>query len=142
MATRIASPTQSFKTTSMAYQRGHRLAARLLITATAVVLLAAIWRLWVGDPDAGRVVRSSGYLSIVAGLVQLEVSGFFTRLIDHYDNDAEYPYGPPSHVTREIIDNPDRPVRSAMRGKLDFDVRTGFWLVVGGTLLQLTGEWV
>lgn len=48
---------------------------------------------------------------------------------------------PPSHITRQIIHNPDRKFRSAVRDTCFFNVSTGFWLIVVGTLMQFVAAW-
>jgi len=55
-------------------------------------------------------------LATAAGVVQLEVSGLFQKIMDVYGDEEKYPYGPPSHITRQIIDNPDRPAGGQILG--------------------------
>jgi hypothetical protein len=78
----------------------------------------------------------------MSGVVQLEVSGLIDKLIQHFGDDTRYPYGPPSSITREIIDNPDTPVRTGLRNMLFFNMKTGFWLILTGTALQVVGVWL
>src|SRR5450830_384301 len=108
-----------------------------------VLLLAAgLWSVVNSIKYAGKLISSAGLVAALAGLIQLEVSGFFSSLIEKFENEEEYPYGPPSYVTREIIGNPDHPIRTRILGLAFFEVRTGFWLIVVGTLLQLLGTWL
>jgi hypothetical protein len=91
---------------------------------------------------SSKWLTSAGLILDVAGIVQLEVSGLFDRVVEHYSDDQKYPYGPPSFITRKIIHNPDTPIRSALRGALLFDHKIGFYLIVIGFFLQLSGVWV
>jgi hypothetical protein len=106
----------------------------LLLGACVCLSLALVW-------DRGKWLTSAGLMFDLAGIVQLEISGLFGRIIDEYGDEQKYPYGPPSHITRKIIDNPDRPTRSHLRNALFFDLRTGFRLIVLGCALQLAGVW-
>jgi hypothetical protein len=45
---------------------------------------------------------TEGLIATVSGVVQLEVSGFFDKIMEEYGNEEKYPYGPPSRITREI----------------------------------------
>ena len=77
----------------------------------------------------------------LAGIVQLEISGLFERIIDKYGDVEKYPSGPPSHITRKIIDNPDTPIRTYVRNLPFYELKTGFRLIVIGCALQLAGVW-
>lgn len=113
----------------------------LLLAALLAALLAGSW-LWIGDRVWVKWLGSAGLLATIAGVVQLEVSGFFDKVMEEYSDDEKYPYGPPSRITREIIDNPDTPIRTWLRNVMFFRVRTGFWLIVLGTLVQVVVVWV
>ena len=84
----------------------------------------------------------TGLILDVAGIFQLEISGLFDRVIEHYGDEEKYPYGPPSHITRKIIESPDTPIRSTVRRVLFFEHKTGFYLIAIGFVLQLAGVWL
>jgi len=88
-----------------------------------------------------KLLGSSGLFLDIAGIIQLEVSGAFDKLIERYGDIEQYPYGPPSHITRQIIDNPDTPIRSGIRNLLFFEHRTGIRLLIAGFVLQLSAVW-
>jgi len=111
----------------------------LSLCAGVVALFLAFSSL--GSPHVDRWVNSAGLLFTVSGVFQLEVSGLFSKLIDYYGNTEKFPFGPPSHITRQVSDEPDRPIATQLRNALFFRVRTGFWLIVAGTLLQLAAVW-
>lgn len=118
----------------------HALVAVLLATAACAV--AGGWSLTHGQNTTGKWFASAGLLLTIAGLLQLEVSGLFQKIIDAYSDTKKFPYGPPSHITREIIDNPDTPVRTWLRNALFFNLRTGFWMIVAGTMVQVVAVWL
>jgi hypothetical protein len=89
----------------------------------------------------GRWLTSAGLLFDIAGIVQLEISGWFDEIIREYGDVEKYPHGPPSRITREIIDDPDRKVRTWFRNKFFFERRTGFQLLLAGFVFQYLGDW-
>lgn len=113
-----------------------------VLTISVILISAGVWSYIGAMKNSGRIISSAGLVVALAGLIQLEVSGFFSEFLNKFDNEEKYPYGPPSYITREIIDNPDRPIRTKMRNLAFFDVRTGFWLIVASILLQLVGTWL
>jgi hypothetical protein len=115
----------------------------LFLLLVAIGCVAAEIDAWyVGNASRGRWASTAGLVTALAGVVQLEISGLFTKVIDHYSDEMKYPYGPPSYITRQIIDNPDTPIRTKVRNVLFFNMRTGFWLIVCGTILQIIGTWL
>ncbi|PZQ96718.1 MAG: hypothetical protein DI533_14095 [Cereibacter sphaeroides] len=59
-----------------------------------------------------------------------------------FGDEEKYPYGPPSHITRRIIDNPDRPIRTAVRNYLFFEPNTGARLAVASIVIALMATWI
>ena len=108
----------------------------LLVASVAALLMALL------SVDHARWLSTASILIGLAGIVQLEISGLFERWMDRYGDAEKYPYGPPSHITRQIIDNPDTPIRNALRQHAWFEKRTGFLLIVFGGLLQLAAIWL
>lgn len=111
------------------------------LVATLVVFSIGCYSVIIGTPSAGKWISSAGQIATVAGVFQLEVSGLFQKLMDHYADETRFPYGPPSHITRQIIDDVDHPVRAWLRNTFFFNVSVGFWLIIGGTLIQIWGTW-
>jgi len=114
----------------------------LLSAFTVGTGLFGIIGLALGWPISSKLLATSGLLSTVTGVVQLEISGLFERILNEYGNDEKYPYGPPSYITREIIDNPDHPINTKLRNAAFFNTATGFWLIVVGTIIQVVAVWV
>ena len=64
--------------------------------------------------DNSKWLSTASVLTGLAGVVQLEISGLFEHWVEKYSDTSKYPYGPPSHITRQLSDvgDPDRPVRA------------------------------
>jgi len=115
----------------------------LIVVAVALLLLIPfVGAIQSSHITIGKLVGSSGLFLDIAGIIQLEASGAFGELIDKYGNVDDYPYGPPSHITRQIIDNPDTPMRTGIRNLLFFEHRTGIRLLIAGFVLQLSAIWI
>jgi hypothetical protein len=89
-----------------------------------------------------KLLGSSGLFFDIAGIIQLEVSGVFDKWIERYGDIEKYPYGPPSHITRQIIDDVGRPIRTSIRNFLFFQHHTGIGLLILGFVLQLSAVWI
>lgn len=124
------------------YKSYERIAFVFLLTITLVVTMLGIYCAFNGWTNDAKLLGTAGLLATVTGVVQLEVSGFFKKIIEYYDDEKKYPYGPPSHVIREIIDNPDTAIFTWFRNICFFNVSTGFWLIVIGTLIQVLAVWL
>ena len=124
------------------FKRYERFAFVMLLLLTAGTGVLGAYCAVKGVPIAAKWIGTSGLLATVTGVVQLEVSGLFEKILTHYGDAEKYPYGPPSYITREIIDNPDRPFATWLRNTCFFNVRTGFWLIVFGTITQVLAVWV
>lgn len=112
---------------------------RVLIIVLALAL-ASVGAAVIVPVEADKWLNRAGLLFDIAGLVQLEIAGLFKFFSEEYADDKKYPYGPPSHITREIVDN-DMTVSRA-RGLLFSTPQTGFMLIVLGCTLQLIGTWL
>jgi hypothetical protein len=124
------------------FKKYERAAFVLLFLLTLACGVLGVYCILAGSSKAAKWVGTTGLLATATGVFQLDVSGLFERIIDHYGNEEKYPYGPPSYVTREIIDNPDRLVSTWLRNICFFNARTGFWLIVFGTLIQVSAVWL
>lgn len=125
------------------FKRYERFAFVILLLLTIAAASIGVWCVLWSLPASAKWIGTSGLLATVTGVVQLEVSGLFKKILNHYgDDDEKYPYGPPSYITREIIDNPDRPFATWLRNTCYLNGGTGFWLIVLGTMTQVVAVWV
>jgi hypothetical protein len=125
----------------LVFKRFERSAFVLLLAVAIGFLVAGVSSLVTGGPNTGKLLASAGLLGTAAGVFQLEISGLFEKIMSVYGDEERFPYGPPSHITRQIISSPDRKFRSAVRDRCFFNVATGFWLIVVGTLVQFAAAW-
>jgi hypothetical protein len=100
------------------------LIAALLAFAVALIAVQMAWS------SSGRWFSTAGLVVALAGLFQLDHSGFFAILNREYLDQQKYPYGPPSYITREIIASPETPVKTPIISIMFFHPRTGFHLIV------------
>lgn len=114
----------------------------LVFAVVLLVLVPFVGEAHTSHVTIGKLVGSSGLFLDIAGIVQLEVSGAFEALTDKYGNVDDYPGGPPSHIARQIIDDPDAPIRTGLRNMLFFQHRTGIWFLIAGFVLQLSAVWL
>jgi len=92
-------------------------------------------------PMAKWLNTSSGFFGLSA-IFQARASGWFDSVLAFYGDDEKFPNGPPSHVTREIIDNPDTPVRTWLRNTLFFEARTALALGIVSIVLAMVAAWL
>jgi hypothetical protein len=109
---------------------------------TSATYFIALTSKLTGAENTSKWMAMAGLLATATGIIQLEVSGLFDELIAEFVDEKKYPYGPPSNITRQIIDNPDRPFYSWLRNIAIFSRRTGFWFIIVGTLTQVVAVWV
>jgi hypothetical protein len=82
-----------------------RFVSVLLIGAIVALLLTFI------DPGhRGKWLTSAGLMFDIAGIAQLDIVGFMEAIFERYGDETKYPGGPPSHITRRIIDDPGSPI--------------------------------
>lgn len=123
-------------------KRHERWALVVLLVAAGGSLLVGLNAICHQCAGGSRLIATAGLLATIAGVVQLDISGLFDKVIEEYSDANRWPHGPPSHITRQIIDNPDRPVATLFRNALFFHTRTGFWLIICGTVIQLVAMWL
>lgn len=126
----------------MVFKQFERWAFLVLLAITAGFFVAGCSSLIAGCVGSGKLLASAGLLATASGVFQIEVSGLFQKIIEFYGDEQEFPYGPPSYITRQIIDNPDRPFSTWLRNTFFYNVSIGFWLIIAGTLVQVFAVWV
>jgi uncharacterized protein (DUF3820 family) len=104
-----------------------------LVRFVSVLLFGAIVILFIAFVDPihrGKWLSSAGLISDIAGITQLDIVGFMEGIFENYSDLEKYPGGPPSHITRRIIDNPDTPMRNWFAQKIFYERQSGFYMIV------------
>ena len=89
-----------------------------------------------------RMLQTAALLLGIAGILQLEITDFFKDITHEYCDEEKYPFGPPSYVTREIIDNPDPSVIQAIKNYLFYYRLTGVWILIISCCIQIVATWL
>jgi len=124
------------------FKRYERVGFVILFFATIICGILGVYVGMTSPFRFSRWVATTGLLATATGVVQLDVSGFFERILNVFGDEQKYPYGPPSYITREIIATVDTPVRSWLSSTCFFNPRTGFWFILIGTLMQVVAVWL
>ena len=118
----------------------HAFVVFLAISFTAFAY--GLWLAATAQPSAAKWFATSGLLATATGVFQLEVSGLVEKILDRYGDETRYPGGPPSYITRQIVDDGDRPIRTWLSDVAFFTPKTGFWLIIIGTVVEVCAIWV
>jgi len=114
----------------------------LLLLVSIMCIVGGVLGATYKNIPSAKLANTASALLGLASMLQLRISGWFDGVMRIYSDQARYPYGPPSHVTREIIDNPDHPIRTWLRNALFFDPNFGAYLAVASLLMALAAVWV
>ena len=107
----------------------------LLVAATVMLFLAT-------QLPPGKCLVTAGLITALAAILQAEISGVFEWLWKIYGDDREYPFGPPPHITRNVIANPDSPTQETIRSYLFFSPTAAVHLLIASIILQIAGAWL
>jgi hypothetical protein len=110
------------------------------LAASVLCLLGAL--LFASGSVAGKLLNTCSALLGLSSIFQLKVSGWFQMVSDVYLDEKNYPFGPTSAITRQIIDNPDAPIESAIRNMLFFNPETGAYLAIASLMIAAAASWV
>lgn len=81
-------------------------------------------------------------VAALSAIAQLDVSGFWAQVLSDFSDEKLYPYGPPSVVVREIIDNPNTPIRTEIKRRVFLDPKTGAVLGIFSTIVGGIAVWL
>lgn len=114
-----------------------------LLLALLACILTSLYALISGVWPTAKLLYTAGALAALTGILQLTVSGLWEKTIAFYeDREAEFPYGPPSNVMREIVWHPDKPIRSTIRSYIIFNTSTALWLAALSAFLGGVAAWL
>jgi hypothetical protein len=114
----------------------------VLSLAVAVIVCAIYSHFVVGKWPVAKLLNTGSALLGVASILQLRIVGWFDTVISEFGDEEKYPYGPPSYITRQIIDDPDHPVRTAIRNYFLFDANFGAHLAIVSLVVAMVAIWL
>ncbi|STX39852.1 hypothetical protein [Legionella feeleii] len=89
-----------------------------------------------------KLLESSAVLFDIAGLLQLELAGFFDHLFKELCDEEKFPYGPPSSITREILGTPEIQPLISLRALFFYNKKLGLSLLLFSSLIQFLSIWM
>lgn len=121
-----------------------------LLLLLAAILLASVFTiyLWGWRPSAGRFFSAHRWagtvsgLSVCAAFYQYATTRWIAQVMEEFGDIEKYPFGPPSPITRAIIDNPDAPIQSAIRNFLFFDPGLAALLGLWAGVFAILSYWI
>ena len=111
----------------------------------ATLILCCVWAAFailVQPAIAGKVFSTCSAIAGIAAALQLDVSGFFERVLDLYADEEKYPFGPPSYITRELSSHGESPLWNFICHYVLYEPKTGFWLALLSLLLSIPAIWI
>ena len=118
-----------------------RLVLLLVLAIGATLFACSVFGYASGRIPGQKLLNSSSVALGLASILQLRVSGWFDAVISEFGDESKYPYGPPSYITRHIIDDPDHPFRTEVRNYAFFDANFGAHLAIVSLLLAMFAIW-
>lgn len=112
-----------------------------LIAINFIILVIVLFKAFSEVPETGKWIQTLGLTLGLTGVFQTTTSEFFTKILDYIQklDDEDQPL--PSHLIREVIDDPDRPIKTKIRNALFFNPKTGFWIVCISFVVEIVGVW-
>ena len=91
---------------------------------------------------AASCAQTASGLFAIAALVQLHLVDFFETSIQPFFDEARYPFGPPSAITRHMIDNPDTPTINNIKSFVIWSPKFGFSLGIISAVCGIWSAWI
>ena len=121
-----------------------------LLILLGLLVIFSVWTLvlFVWQPGEGRLFSPARWAGTVAGLAvcaaffQLATTQWFAHVLEEFGDVEKFPYGPPSRITRMIIDNPDAPIPTAVRNYLFFDPSLAAVLGLWAGIFTVLSYWI
>lgn len=116
-----------------------RIATKIAVPLTALVTLAGLL-LW-----HGKTVGAAGLIFDVVGVLRIFLDEEWDRIVPGFDDEQAYPFGPPSHIMRELVadENPEALINDAGEDVPEMSrfyyLRRGLLFLLVGFVLQLAG---
>lgn len=119
----------------------------VLLVLSAIGACFTFYLLFWG-PQCGRFCHAHRWAGTVSGMLvctaffQFGTTRWMAQVEAVYLNEKRFPYGPPSVITRAIIDHPDYPVASALRHFLFYDPTFAAMLGFGAGVFAILSYWI
>lgn len=88
-----------------------------------------------------KMISSSSVLFGIAGLLQLELTGFFDKVFRDLSDAADAGVYP-SHIYRNIITNPGQPLRTFIKDLIYYNRKCGYSFLLIGSVIQIISIWI
>ncbi len=122
-------------------KRNQRLFLICLLLVNVIFAGAVIYSALNQSSLTSKLIQTLGLLVGLTGVVQIAISDFFNAIIHQLNELDDCNKGLPSVLIRQVIDNPDRPIKTKIRNLLFFNPKTGFWIVCISFLVEIVGVW-
>lgn len=114
----------------------------VLLTAAIVCTVVAVSGVHYDYVPTAKWLNTASGLYGLSAIFQARASGWFERLLEKYGDGEKFPYGPPSHITREVIESPDTPIRTSLRNTLFAEPGTAIILAILSVVIAIIAEWI
>lgn len=116
-------------------KRVERIFLRILYIVSFIFCLLSILSIFYMICFSGKMFSLASSVLALTALVQVDVSGLFERIFEEYSDDEKYPYGPPSHINREITSGPIFWLN--LKYFLEMTPKTGFYIGIISVLFGI-----
>jgi len=106
------------------------------------LILGIVTSLTIKSILAGKLITISGLMFDISGVIRLFLDDEWKDIVSLFSDTQEYPYGPPSYVTRELFADENVEVSGEEEQgsiKRHYYNKRGFILIMIGFILQLIG---
>lgn len=126
-----------------------RMQAALVLLLLAILLGSCVTLyLWAARPDWGRLGHPQRWAATVSGLsvcaafFQYATTSWLTEVKEVFGDAQRFPYGPPSHIARKIMEDPDRPIWSSVKHYVFYDPAFAVALAFWAGLFTVLAAWI
>lgn len=112
-----------------------------LLIIDLLILTLLIQSIILNSSKASQLIQTFGITLGLTGFYQVANSDFFGMILNKLQRADGISSSLPSHLVRQVIDNPDRPLRTKLRNLIFFEPKTGFYLIVLSFFVEILGIW-
>ncbi len=112
-----------------------------LLIIDILILVLLIQSTIVNSGKTSQLIQTFGITLGLTGFYQVANSDFFGMILEKLHAADGMGSSLQSHLVRQVIDNPDRPLRTKLRNLIFFEPKTGFYLIVLSFFVEVLGVW-